>query len=67
MSLGIGEELKEVLQPSPLEVIGSQQSGKRLGFQIRKPNSQGMSSGHGGKSQIGGKRKNGLGNQSRPG
>ena len=28
-SLGTNEELKEVLQPSPLQVIGSQRSGKK--------------------------------------
>ena len=67
MSLGAGDGLKEVLRPSPLQGMGSQRSGKRFGFQIRKPNSQGMSSGCGGKSQIEGKRKGGLGNQDRTG
>ena len=28
-SLGTDEELKEVLQPSPLQVMGSQQIGKK--------------------------------------
>ena len=36
---------------------------KGFGFQIRRPNSNGMFSGCGGKSQIGDKRKSGLGNQ----
>ena len=48
--LGTDEELKEVFRPSLLQVIGSQRSGKRFGFQIKKTNSQGMSSGHGGRS-----------------
>ena len=63
VSLGINKELKEVLRPSPPQVTGSQQSGKRLGFQIRRPNSHSMFSGCGGKSHIGHKRKSGLGNQ----
>ena len=40
---------------------------KRFGFQIRRPNSNGMFSGYGGKSQIGDKRKSGLGNQDQTG
>ena len=31
VSLDTEEELKEVLRPSPLQVIGSQRSGKSLG------------------------------------
>ena len=30
MSLSTNEELKEVLRPSPLQVMGSQRSGKRV-------------------------------------
>ena len=67
VSLGTSSGSKEVLRLSPLQVMGSQRSGKKFGFQIRKPNSEGMSSGYSGKSQIEGKRKSGLGNQSRPG
>ena len=62
VSSGTGDGLNEVLQPSPLQVMGSQQSGKRFGFQTRKPKSQDRPSGYGGKSQIGGKRKSGQGN-----
>ena len=63
VSIGTGDEWKEVLRPILLQVVGRQRGGRRFGFQIRRPNSQGMSSGRGGKSQIGGKRKSGLGNQ----
>ena len=62
VSLGTDEELKEVLRPSPFQVMGSQRSGKRLGFQIRGPNSHDKFNGRGGKPQIGGKRKSGSGN-----
>ena len=48
MNLGTSNGLKEVLRPCPLQVVGSQRSAR--------------SSGRGGKSQIGGKRKSGLGN-----
>ena len=67
MSLGTNEELKEVLRPRPLQVMGSQRSGKRFGFQIRGPNSHDKFSGRGGKPQIGGKRKSRLGNQGQSG
>ena len=63
VSLGTDEEFKEVLRPSPLQVMGSQRSGKRFGFQIRGPNSHDKFSGRGGKAQIGGKRKSGPSNQ----
>ena len=65
--LGISDGLKEVLQRSPLQVMRSQQSGKRVGFQIRGPSSHDRFNGLGGTSQIGGKRKSELGNQGRPG
>ena len=32
VSLDTDEELKEVLRPSPLQIVGSQRSGKRFGF-----------------------------------
>ena len=32
VSLGTGDGLKEVLRPSPLQVVGSQWSGRRFGF-----------------------------------
>ena len=63
VSLGTDEELKEVSQPSPLQVMGSQRSGKRFGLQIRGPNSHDKFSGRGGKPQIRGKIKSGPGNQ----
>ena len=66
MSLGIGDGLKEMLQPGSLQVVGNQRSGRRFGFQTRKPNSQDKSSGSSRKPQIGGKRNSGLGNQGQP-
>ena len=63
MSLGIGDGLKEVLQPSPLQVGGNQRSGRKFGLLTRKPNSQDKSGGSSGKPQIGGKRKSRTGNQ----
>ena len=65
MSLGTSDGLNEVMRPSPLQVMGSQQSGKRFGVQTRKPKSQDRPSGCGGRSQIGGKQKSGHGNQDR--
>ena len=62
VGLGVGDGSKEMTQPSPLQVYGNQRSGRRLGFQSRKPNSQDKSGGSGGKPQIGSKRKNGPGN-----
>ena len=59
---GTSDGLKEVIRPSQLQVVRSQRSGKRFGFQTRKPKSQDRPSGYGGKSQIGGKRKSGQGN-----
>ena len=32
VSIGIGDELKEVLRPSPLQVVGRQRGGKRFGL-----------------------------------
>ena len=63
VSLGTSDGLKEVLRPCPLQVVGSQRSGKRFGFQIRGPSRHNKFSGRGGKPQTGGKRKNGPGNQ----
>ena len=65
VSLSTGEGLKEATQPSPLQVYGNQRSGRRLGFQSRKPNSQNKSGGSSGKPQISSKRKNGPGKQGR--
>ena len=48
VSVGTSDGLKEVLRPSLLQVVKSQQSGRY--------------NGRGGKSQIGGKRKRELGN-----
>ena len=63
VSLGVSEGSKETTQSSPLQVYGNQRSGKRLGFQSRKPNSQDKSGGSGGKPQTDSKRKNGPGNK----
>ena len=63
VSFGTKKELKEVLRPSLLQVMGSQRGGKIFGFQIRGPNSYDRFSGRGGKPQTRGKRKNGPGNQ----
>ena len=57
LSLGTGGGQKEVLEPSPLQIVGSQRSGGRFEFQTRKPNNQKKSGGSGGKPQIGGKMK----------
>ena len=37
VSLGVSEGSKETTQPSPLQVYRNQRSGRRLGFQSRKP------------------------------
>ena len=50
VSLGVGEGLKETTQPTPLQVYRNQRSGRILGLQSRKPNSQDKSGGSGGKS-----------------
>ena len=47
------------------QIHGNQRGGGRLGFQSKKPNNQDKSSGSVGKRQIGGKKKNRLGNQGR--
>ena len=60
--LSAGEGLKKVTQPSPLQVYGKQRSGRKLGFQSRKPNSQNKLNGSGGKPQTGINRKDGPGN-----
>ena len=62
VSLSVDEGSKETTQPSPLQVYGNQRSGRRSGFQSRKPNRQDKSSGSSGKPQTGSKRKNGPGN-----
>ena len=66
LSLGTGGGQKEVLQPSPLQIVGNQRNGGRFGFQTRRPNNQNKFGGSGGKPQTGGKRKSGLRNQGRP-
>ena len=65
LSLGTSSEQKEVLQPCPLQIVGSQRGGGRFGFQTRRPNNQDRFGGVSGKPQIRGKRKSGLGNQGR--
>ena len=59
VNLSAGEGMQGTVQSSPLQVYVNQQSGIRLGFQSRKPNNQDKIGGSGGKSQTGGKRKNG--------
>ena len=49
LSLGIGGGQKEVLQPSPLQIVGNQHSGGRFRFQTRRPNNQNKFGGFGGK------------------
>ena len=66
LNLGTGGKQKEVLQPSPLQIVGSQRSGGRFGFQMRRPNNQNKFGGSGGKPETGGKRKSGPGNQGKP-
>ena len=65
VNVGASKGLKEVIQPSPLQVYNPR-SGRRFRFQKRKSNSQGKTGGSSGKSQIEGKRKSGPGNQGRP-
>ena len=66
LSLGTGGGQKEVLQPSPLQMVGNQLSGGRFGFQARRPSNQNKPGGSSGKPQTGGMRKSGPGSQGRP-
>ena len=61
VNVSASEGLKEVIQPSPLQVY-NQRSGRRLGFQSRKSNNQDKTGGYSGKPQSGGKRKSEPGN-----
>ena len=63
LSLGTSSGQKEVLQPSPLQIMGNQRGGRRFWFHTRWPNNQDRSGGFGGKPQAGGKRKSGPRNQ----
>ena len=38
--MGTGGGQKEVLQPSPLQIVGNQRGGGKFGFQARRPNNQ---------------------------
>ena len=58
VNVSASKGLKEVKQPSPLQVYNPR-SGGRLGFQSRKSNNQDKTGGSGGKPQSDGKRKNG--------
>ena len=49
LSLGASGAQKEVLQPSPLQIVGNQRSGGRFGFQPRRPNNQNKPGGSEGK------------------
>ena len=66
MNLNTSSAHKKVLQPSPLQMVGNQQSGGSFGFQARRPNNLNKPSGSGGKSRTGGKRKSEPENQGRP-
>ena len=66
LNLSTGSAQKEVLQPSPLQMVGNQGSGGRFGFQVRRPNNQNKPGGSSGKPQTGGKRKSEPGNHGRP-
>ena len=59
------EELNEMIGMNQFQIHGNQRGGRRLEFQLRKPNNQDKSNGSGRKHHTGGKRKNGLGNQGR--
>ena len=61
LSLGTGDGSKEVLQLSPLQIVGNQRSGRRFGFQTRKPNNQDKTGGSSGTPQTEGKRKTSQG------
>ena len=65
VNVSASEGLKEVIQSSPFQVYNPR-SGRRFGFQTRKPNSQDRSGESSGKPQTGGETKSGLGNQSQP-
>ena len=66
LNLSTGSAQKEVLQLSPLQMVGDQCSGGRFGFQSRRPNNQNKPGGPSGKPQTGGKRKSGPGSPGRP-
>ena len=66
LNLGNGSAQKKVLQPSPFQMVRSQRRGGRFGFQTRRPNNQSKPSRSGGKLQLEGTRKSGLGSQGRP-
>ena len=66
LNLSTSNAQKEVLQPSPLQMVGNQRSGGWFGFQARRPNNQNKSGGSGGKPETRGKRKSGPGNHGRP-
>ena len=38
LSLGTSGGQKKVLQPNPLQIVGSQRGGGKFGFQARRPN-----------------------------
>ena len=52
VSLGTSGGLKEVIQPSPLQVVENQRGGRRFGFWMRKPNNQDGFGGSGEKPQA---------------
>ena len=48
-SLGTDGGQKDVLQPSPLQIVGNQHSGGRFRFQARRPNNPNKPGGSSGK------------------
>ena len=64
VNVSASEGLKEVIQPSPLQLY-NQRSDRRLGYQSRKSNNQEKTNGSGRKPKSNGKRKNGPRNQGR--
>ena len=50
LNLGTGNAQRKVLQPSPLQMVGSQRSGGQFWFQARRPNNQNKPSRPGGKA-----------------
>ena len=57
------EGSNKTTQVNQFPMQGNQRGGGKFGFQPKKPNKQDKSSGSGGRRQMGGKRKNGPGNQ----
>ena len=61
------EGSNEMTRANQFQMHGNQRGGGKFGFQPKKPNNQDKSGGSGGRRQMGGKRKNGSGNQGQNG